>query len=594
MIGKAILRWIIAIIAILAIIIIVMLTPLGLKISLSLAEKLLPGHLQYQQVSGIITGPIEVKGLQYSENGRRISINRLKLNWRLLTLLQGKLTITHLKVNGVHITLGTTPQKEKAAHAFQLPFMIQIDQANLHDIAIGKQPNRYPVFIPNMSLTGTIIPNKVDIQMQATLARPYPMQTRLEAKGNFSHYTLTLRLSSRHFTWTIYGKGNDQGIHLRTQESQTLGGSLSGNADIRWTPRLQWKLNLNARNLNFNKLQSTWPRQLNLRLSSQGHLEKQQARFSLTALIKTPQAQLNIIVKRNASWNIKWDASIAQLASLIPGSRGSLQSKGQWVGDIFHPFTKGNIQANNLVLFGYQASNLKGNWLLYPNDKKQSTFNVTAANFSTKTIKLAALQLQGKGTRPSHQLSGKVTVNSTQFIFKMKGGVFGDQWKGQLQQLNIASKQFRHWRLIKPDYLTLSTTQIVAPHLCFRSTAKNSRLCVDGQWNANKAWKFTVKGQDIDPGLLTHLALPKLILSAPTNIDATVTGYRHQLQQATATITLKSGRFRYALNGNFIASPFKYGNMFFRLDNTSFPSVIFTFAKICQVGSPITGKNSPT
>ena len=593
MIGKTLLRWGIAIIAVLAIIVIILLTPPGLKIGMSVATKLLPGHLQYKKISGMITGPIEIKGFQYDHDGTHVSIAHFKMNWRPLTLLWGKLTITKLDANRVYLTLGPSTKKTQKTSANSKLFTIQIDQAKLRNVAIGKQKNQYPVFFPHINFKGTIVPKKIDIQADAIISKPFPTQIRFDATGNFSKYTLTLRLSNRHLNWVIYGKGNEQSIRLQIHESRTLGGSLSANANIRWTPQWQWDIDLNGRNLHFNELKSNWP-QLGIQLNTQGQIINQLPHFSAKALITTPKAKINIIAKQDTSLKLQWNAAIDQLATLIPGSHGALYTKGQWSGATDHPTTQGNIKANNMLLYGYRVDTLKGNWHLYSPNGQPSNFNITAKNLSTKTITLHSLQLQGKGTQQSHQLSGKIGINNASFVFQAQGGLFGDQWKGQLKKLNITSTKFTNWHLEKPTTITLSPTQMTTPNLCLRSATKNGVLCFDGQWNSNKAWQFTVKGPHIDSGLLTNLLLPKLTLSGSASINATITGDAGKLQTAYTKLTLSSGRFRYALNGNYIASRFQGGNMSFNLDHTGLRSQInITLSKNNHINVALSLPHSP-
>jgi len=641
MIGKTLLRWSIAVLAILAIILIVMLTPLGLKIGMSLATKLVPGHLQYKQVSGMVTGPIEIKGFQYNYNGMQISIEHFKIRWRPLTLLWGKLTITKLDANRVYLTLGPSKKPPssvnetvKTGSKKSKAFFLQIDQANLRNVAIGSEAKKYPIFLNQLRLKSRIAPEKIVIQSSATLSLPFPMQVRLNATGNFSKYTLTLRLNSPHLNWVVYGKGNDQSVYLHTQKSRTLGGSLSANVKLRWELQpqwniKQWNIHLNAQNLNLNQLKNNWPHQLSIQLNTQGQIIKQMPHFSVTASITTPQAKINLHAKQNTTLEMQWNAAISQLASLIPGGRGSLYSKGKWAGTLSHPTTQGDITANHFSLYGYRADNLTGHWninipgvspetfnpiristvrskfartstkrellaplwkphrlsvprkaagtaSLYSNKKQSSYFNITATGLSTKSISLPSLQLQGSGSQKSHRLSGKIGINKTNFIFQMQGGLFGKQWKGKLKKLNILSKQFSDWRLAKPSTISFSLTQIITPNLCVRSSIKNSLLCFDGRWESNKAWAFTAKGKRIDPGVLTHLFLPKLTLSAATSIDARVTGYGEKLKSASAKLSLRSGRFRYNINGYYIGSPFQRSDIVFNLDTSGLRSKINT------------------
>lgn len=575
MIGKTLLRWSIAVLSLFAIILIILLTPLGLKIGMTLATKLVPGHLQYQKITGIVTGPITIKNLRYDYEKTHISIKDFEMHWQPIALLWGKLSITQLNANHVHLTLSNTIKtKDKKSTSF----FIQIQNAKLRNVAIGTQAKQYPTFIRQIDLKSTIIPENVAIQASAILEKPFPLKAQFHADGNFSKYSLTLHVTNPHMDWLIYGKGNEESMVLRTQKSQVLGGNLSANAHIQWAPYIKWKLALNAHALNLNTLEANWPHQLSMQLNTHGEIIKNLPHFFLKTSIKTPQATVALLAKQNTTLHVEWNAAIDRLAALIPGGKGSLYSKGNWTGTSKHPKTQGNINAKNISLDGYHADSLQGSWNLnlHPNSRQQSHFTFNASKLSTKSIRLEALQLQAKGSQQSHQLSGKIAINHANFIFKMQGGWSAKRWEGRLEKLDILSSRFAHWRLEKPGRLSLSSTQIITPNLCLRSTTKSGILCFDGQWDTNKAWAFTVKGRQVDTGLLTSLVLPKLTISATSNLDARVSGYRNKLNNVSAKLLLKSGRFRYFLGGNSIGSPFQTSNISLTLNASGLRSKVHT------------------
>ena len=541
--GKAILRWLIAIIALLAIVIVIMLTPFGLRLGMRLATKIVPGHLQYERISGILTGPIEIKGFEYDHDGTRISMQHFKMNWRPLALLWGKLEITELRANRVYLTLGSSSNK-KTTHTTGLPFVIQIKRANLRNVAIGTKPNQYPFFLDHMHLKSIIVPNKISVDAYARISKPFPARTRLHAIGNFSKYTITLRVKSRHLNWVVYGTGNAESVKLHTRKSQTLDGSLSATADVRWAPTLQWDIDLNARELNFNNLKTGWPRALSIQLNTQGKIVNKAPLFSVKALITTPQAKINITATQDPGLKLQWNAAINQLSSLIPGSQGSLNTKGSWAGTIKHPITKGSVNANALSLFGFNVKKLQGQWDISPNVGK---------------------------------ISGQVGIKNVNIAFDTQGRLTGAQWRGKFKKLNINSSQYANWRLSKPSDITLSSTQIIIPELCLRSTSKSTGLCLKGAWNRDKAWQFTAKGQRVNPGLLTGLFLPRLSLYGKTSVDATINGIAGKLQNASAKVTINKGRFRYRFNGNYIASRFQRSSMLFNFDKTGLRSQVGMF-----------------
>jgi len=569
-ITRTLLRWLIVIFALIAIIFIIMLTPFGLKLSLDLTKKIIPGHLQYQSVSGIITGPINIKNFQYDHEGTRIAIKKFEMNWRPITLLWGKLTITKLRAKQVYLTLGA--HKQSTQPGISVPYKIEISNATLHDVAIGHHPNQYPTIIKRAYLNATIVPHQIAVQGSAKFLKPFPVTARLFATGNFSKYKLSLTLKSPHLNWRIYGSGNDRNIQLTTQEAHTLGGRLSGKMDLQWLPHLRWNIDLNAKQLNFNELQRDWPKQLSIQLKTQGKIEKEKPKFALNTVITAPQAKVKLTAKKSKILHLQWQAAITKLSSLLPDARGSLYSTGSWTGNFAHPSTKGTIKARDFALFSYQAKRFSGNWNLFPSSGQPSSFNVDTTQFKTTGIYIPSLQLRGKGSLHSHELIGNFGRRNANVILHLQGGLFNKQWRGKLDKFSIVSSRFANWQMAKPTGLNISSSQAKIPQLCLRSSSNHSQLCIHGEWNRDKPWSFDMRGKQFDPSLLTNLFLPKLSVFGKTQFQATVRGFGNKVQNASGKLDLNAGRFIYDLNGNSIASPLQSMRIRFNFDKSGIRS----------------------
>jgi len=556
---KAIWRWLISVTAIIILFITMMMTPSGLSLSLSLAKLFLPGHLQYQQVSGVLTGPIKIKNLKYDSKDLSLSIEQLQMHWNPLTLLWDKLTISQLNINHVFLTLKNNSEKKKSK-PIDLPFKLQITNVQLHNVAIGTQANQYPTVIQTINMKAILLSNKVDLHIQTNLTKPFPMKAVLDVTGDFSHYKLSLHLNHSRTAWLISGNGNSQGIQLGINEKKTLGGSLFGKANFQWAQQA-WNISLQAKHLNLNQLKQTWPRQLNIRFAGKQQIIDDQQQLTTKTYLSTPKAKLTLNANYKNQWDIQWNAAIIQLSSVLPTARGSLYSQGKWSGTIEHPLSQGTIRAHALSAFSYRARSLIGNWNINPSNNTVSTVNISAINLATPNITLQKLQLLARGTRPSHRISALARINNQTFKLQLQGKLFENKWEGQLQKLNITSRRFANLHLIKSSRILISPDMISVNMLCLQSTFKNRSLCLDGKWDANNDWKLTAKGQKINLGVIAHIILPKLSFSAPTNVDAMITGHHNKIRRAYANLSFLSGHFRYVLNGRPIKRSFQKGSI---------------------------------
>jgi len=520
--AKNLWRWGIALLCLLGIFLFTLLTPLGLRYSLSLAAKFTPG-LQYQRVSGTLMGPILMHGLQYQEENKKISIQQLKMHWNPLTLLWGKVTITKLEAQHIRVTLGTTKQ----ATVF---------------------------LIKELQLKNSVFSNHFSIQATATLSQPFSAKAQLRIAGSFAQYTLQLHLRNpqQHLNWRLSGEGNTQGIHLHIPPQKTLGGSLSASAYMQWKPALHWNLHMQAQHLRFNTLNPHWPHQLSIQLHTQGDIIQEKPHFSLTATLSAPQAKIHLVAEQKDTLQVQWSAAIAKLSALLPQAQGTLYSRGKWTGTLAHPVTQGTIQANHIALYGYRAENMEGHWQvdLQKTDPKkpherapQSHIQFTASQLLIKSLHIASLHIQGHGWEKSHYLSGKINTDQAHFAFQAQGGFLGKQWAGVFKQATITARKNTRWYLVKPAALSLSATQIKFPNFCWRSATSVHPLCFNGQWNNHKTWSLTVKGQQINLQLLADLFFPNLVLSNTTNIDMKIwNDDTLQHPKIKGSITLHNGK----------------------------------------------------
>lgn len=481
---KKIMLGLISILVLAGIFAILTLTPIGLRITLHLANFILPGEISYQHVSGVLTAPIEFKNFKYQGKDTIITIKKVKLEFKPFQLLKRKIVITQFNANTIHLTLQTDEDK-KTASTSEKTYLLDIKNAEINHLYIGTVPNQYPVYIRHLRTNIHMIPERLRINASVRMLKPFPLTTELNIVGNPRRYTLYLHSFNKQLSWHLYGLGNENSLFLNLSEGKTLGGKLSFKANLNWEKQLQWNIKL---------------------------------------LFQAPNAHIHIESIQKEKLGLKWDISIAQLSSLDQDLQGSIQSQGEWQPQGLH--------------FAFQSKNLKIPGLPFQN-----------------------IQLQGKGTESSHQLSGIASTNGKQFTFQLNGGLFNKTWKGDLQKLQITSQAYHQWQLIKPTAITLSKTQVSANYLCLKSEGANGKLCFNGTWNAKSAWKLNITGQHFNPGALINLALPQIFLNTTANLNATITGNGKLLQSATANLQFNKGQFRYRLNGGSIKTPFQNGQV---------------------------------
>jgi len=545
-------RWMIGILITLCILIIIsvaiLFTPAGLKITLSVAKKFVPGELHYEKISGSPIGPLTVANLTYRYKKTSIYIKKIHFKWRPGRLFQGKLDISKLKATGVRIVL---PSKSNSTSFtlkdFKLPLELHIGKAIIHNIKIGRSKNHFPVHIETVKLKAELTTNKLYINAHGALKSPYLLKAHLLANGTLKNYHLQLKLKSHDIDWAITGSGGQQSIQLSTHEAHTLGGSLDADVIFHWLPHWQWKVNINMKHLNLRKFYKNWPKDLTLNLVSEGHKPSKQVIFSLSSQLRTPGAHIQISGNHNRQWNLHWKIAAKQLSTLFANYTGSLQGEGTIKGNTIKPIWSGQLNGKTIRLPGYRINSFNSQWNVDLSYNQTSHIIFKSTQLETKYIHLAKLDADVTGRPKAHIMKAYITMSdanagTTHITAFLKGGLINRIWHGRLNRLDIQSKLLGRWHLVKPAQLQVSSQQITTTPICIRTT--KGRSCLEGEWHANKAWQVTLAANGINITPFVSLFKLDIHLLAPVNLNAKATGQGRKITQATLAMNFQRGTFR--------------------------------------------------
>lgn len=556
-------RWIMGILVTILLLITIslglLLTPTGLKISLKIAETVLPGTLHYKTVSGVLTGPLDATGITYQHNSSSISIGKLHLQWKPSRLFIGKLHIKTLQVDDVSITSPVSKKDEPfELPRLKIPLAIQIDKLQLNRIKMGHITDDYPTEISTILLQGKITSKVVKINLKVRAIKPYEMNATLIANGSPSDYQFTLSAHSDDINWKINGTGGKNRIQMSTHEANTLDGSLNGTAKLQWLP-WKWEINLETRHLNAQRLNEFLPRRLNMKLNSQGTWKSKYPVFSINASINAPEAQIQIVGNHHQQWNLNWKVDINRLSSLFGTYSGSLHGAGKVVGPTTTPRISGQLNGRQLALFGNKAASLNTRWNVDLSYNQASQIHFEADKLETPHLQLTKLIVNATGKPHTHQMNTQVAfgnnqIGTTQVDVLMNGAFAKDLWRGQISRFNIQSTKFGQWRLNQAAQLTLSSTEITTTPVCLKST--KGKACFQGNWYADKDWeaKITANGINLTP--ILALLKSELEIDTPATIDVKASGDGGKIEEAEAVIKLGKGRLNHPTETSTIHTKF--------------------------------------
>ena len=120
-------------------------TEAGLEATLGFAQSALPSQLSIQSVSGRLIGPLEIRGLRFSDAAGSVELDRAAFDWRPLELLGGRVHLTLLELQGIRVAPGDAPPAERepvsgpaALPEIALPVEVVVDRIQISDARVLK------------------------------------------------------------------------------------------------------------------------------------------------------------------------------------------------------------------------------------------------------------------------------------------------------------------------------------------------------------------------------------------------------------------------------------------------------------------------
>ncbi len=176
-------KWLVLLLVIVAALYLLLATRLGLQLALAVARTYAPGEIRVARFEGSWLGPLQLQELEYRTDGQFYRIGRLHLDWRPAALLQGRLDIAELEVEGVTAELGPVvarPEPESASFTpnFSLPLAIRIRTLDIRAVEIRRSGQ------PLLQFDGVrlVAQGEADRLQLGSLELVLP-QGRLEASG---------------------------------------------------------------------------------------------------------------------------------------------------------------------------------------------------------------------------------------------------------------------------------------------------------------------------------------------------------------------------------------------------------------------------
>lgn len=150
----------------------------GTEFALHMAQRLAPGELHWQELSGPLSGPLHIAGLEYIADGARYRIAELSLDWDPARLLTRRLVVHSLRLSDVEVALTGAASDGDAGAAVKMPVTVELDDVVVDGLRI-RRGERTPIVIDRMILAGAADAERLNVETFAL----HMAQADIEAQG---------------------------------------------------------------------------------------------------------------------------------------------------------------------------------------------------------------------------------------------------------------------------------------------------------------------------------------------------------------------------------------------------------------------------
>ncbi len=450
-------------------------TEQGLAWIIAQVQDIVPGQLSITHISGSLSGPLRLTGLNYRSDELAVSVDSMSIDWRPLDLLFLHLHLTDLNASGIRVETGagTEPAQESPGlPEIRLPLAVQVDNLLVRDISIVPSAGSSPLIIKEVMLNADISKDAARIESFRVLTPGFDVSLHgeVEPAGDYP-LDLTTEWAIRPEGYAeISGKGELSGTMKLLTVTQAVTAPFSAllHANVHDVLKgLQWEGNLAVHDVDLQKINRTWP--------EIGVIAQAQSRGTVSSFDITGTADLSEKQYGNMStaFSISRDTEIWHIKNLklsIPGNDAVISLSGRY------------SQVNGAISF-----QSKGNWnsLSWPLQgeepvvkSREGTFSVNGspdaygfsltADISANQVPDSKVKLSGTGTQDgiiltsvfaellNGELTGHGSVNWNPYytwqasldVQSVNPALYWPDWPGTLDLITETRGEMKDGRLL--------------------------------------------------------------------------------------------------------------------------------------------------
>lgn len=393
-----------------------------------------------------------------------------------------------------------------------------------------------------------------DLDLSQELTLKTILSGTLHIEGNPKDYRGEMRIENKKGEWdsgSLSGRfrGTLKGVNFTILDGSILDGQVQGQLNAQWKEGFYLKGTIQARNLNPAVMTPDWSGVINLDLegtfrwpredSPEGRLRAHLLKSDLRGQPLTGNIDLNseksllhiaradlkgkgfdLFARGVLQERLLFHANISDLSGLIPGTRGSLFSKG-WVRWKNHQLAiEMDSQGKALSIKGVELSTVNLSARLGEHGDTPMKVRGEFKKMAYRSLKMDSATLEVKGKLAHHQILFTLHWPKGKIEGSAEGGYLKEVWQGKMIQL-AGGHMNRTWRMESPTSISLSSRQIFLKSLSITSE-QEERLHlsadlalhplqgnIEAEWHQfGLAWaNFLIGRQSLDGSTTGYLSL---------------------------------------------------------------------------------------
>ncbi len=301
-------------------------------------QLLAPGQLQLERFTGRFSGPMQIQGLIYQDGDLLLEIERIHLDWRPAELLEWRLHLIDLSLEGSRLKLPASEEKADTAAAepfagLSLPLELLVESLRIEDFQLLQADGAEPIRLERLILQAQAEQNQV--RLERLEAAAFSAQVMISGNLELSP-GMPLELKTE---WTyrlpdgpeLQGQGDISGGLQELHVTQLLAAPIDGELDA-WLYELEqlprWDGSLALDNSDIGAFVQDFPARLSGRLQSKGTAKRVEANAQLD-FFEPSLGRLNVEFQSQYA-----DGEVTAEQLLITGSDGmKLEAQGRYAPD---------------------------------------------------------------------------------------------------------------------------------------------------------------------------------------------------------------------------------------------------------------------